>query len=153
MLQGRHIQHFLQRTLKEKTNIRFWKKNAAFILQRGPIWILHMLFSPCLIQVIEKNVQKVKCPKVLLRSCQPQKLTSQTSCLRQIWLTHTLNECWSYAYSLENMVWSFEQYFTLRKLWPLCMQGELCSLHCSISMFFLSLKNFIFSGALYCKTF
>lgn len=45
MPQGRHIQHFLQRTLKRENKFKT-TKIAAFILQRGHIWFLHILFLP-----------------------------------------------------------------------------------------------------------
>lgn len=82
-----------------------------------------------------------------------EKWFSHTSCLSQIMLLHMPLDFEAELIVWKFLVWSLKQCITQRKLWPLCMQGELCPLHCSISMFFLSLKNFIFSGALYCKTF
>lgn len=47
--QGQHVQHFVQRTRKDKSKFTVQKKNAAFILQKGsPLIVLHILFYPLL---------------------------------------------------------------------------------------------------------
>lgn len=51
-------------------------------------------------------------------------------------VTHIFITFWGFAEFWGKCV--LDSVFTPKKLWPLCMQGELCPLRCSISMFFFS---------------